>query len=138
MLTNQFPFIKLEKTLGNAHPISFLPPESQNKFVPNGGDAALDQAVGGDVLELFIALFPHHCANVAYGLRRGALSSCQRTERRVMVSGHLTERVTKLENDRLQYKESTLIFYCRAQAPQHILGNDRGEGSDPRSRYPLD
>ena len=37
------------------------------------GDAALDQAVGGDLLELLIAVFPHHCANVAYGLRRGAL-----------------------------------------------------------------
>ena len=53
------------------------------------GDAALDQAAGGDALELLIAVYPHQCANVAYGLRRGALGSCQRTERRVMVSGHL-------------------------------------------------
>ena len=50
------------------------------------GDAALDQAVEGDVIEPLIAVDPHHCANVAYGLRRGALGSCQRTERRVMVS----------------------------------------------------
>ena len=105
------------------------------------GDAALDQAVRGDVLKLLIAVFPHHCADVAYGLRRGALGSCQRTERRVMVSGHLNRKgneagkvQTPIQKESHAVLRKSLLVSCRyVTVSQHgnkrsVISLIRGQG----------